>query len=127
MLAELTLIGRVGRDAELRYTPSGTPVASFSLATSKKKKGADGKPQDVTTWFRISAWGQIGEFVSQYCLKGAVVAVQGELDCDPATGGPKLFKRADGSASAAFDVVAAKIRMVKFVNDVNEAEEEVPF
>lgn len=113
MLAELTLIGRVGRDAELRYTPSGTPVASFSLATNRKKKGADGQPQDITTWFRVTAWGQLGEFVSQYCLKGAVVAVQGELDCDPATGGPKLFKRADGSAGAAFDVVAAKIRMVK--------------
>src|ERR671917_788985 len=76
---KLILVGNLGRDPELRYTPQGTPVCSFTLATNEKRKDRAGENQDVTTWFRVTLWGRQAETASQYLTKGRPVYVEGRL------------------------------------------------
>jgi single-strand DNA-binding protein len=76
---KLTLVGNLGRDPELRYTPQGTPVCSFTMATNEKRKDRAGENQDVTTWFRVTLWGRQAETASQYLSKGRPVYIEGRL------------------------------------------------
>ncbi len=77
---KITLVGNLGRDPELRYTPQGTPVCSFSLATNEKRRDrTSGEIQDTTTWFRVTVWGKQAESCSQYLTKGRPVYVEGRL------------------------------------------------
>jgi single-strand DNA-binding protein len=70
-----TLLGRLGKDAELRYTTNGTAVANVSLATSKKIKG-----EQITQWHTLVFWGKTAEIAAQYCKKGDQIAVEGEIE-----------------------------------------------
>lgn len=76
---KITLVGNLGRDPELRYTPQGTPVCSFSLATNERRKDKTGEMQDQTTWFRVTLWGRQAETASQYLAKGRPVYIEGRL------------------------------------------------
>ncbi|HID38592.1 MAG TPA: single-stranded DNA-binding protein [Calditrichaeota bacterium] len=76
---KVILVGRVGRDAELRYTPSGASVASFSLATNFRAKDANGNWQDNTEWHNVSAFGTLADFAGQYIKKGRLLYVEGRL------------------------------------------------
>ena len=76
---KITLVGNLGRDPELRYTPQGTPVCSFTLATNERRKDRAGENQDVTTWFRVTLWGRQAETASQYLSKGRPVYIEGRL------------------------------------------------
>lgn len=76
---KIIVVGNLGRDPELRYTPQGTPVCSFSVATNEKRKDKNGELQDQTTWFRISLWGKQAETASQYLTKGRAVYIEGRL------------------------------------------------
>lgn len=76
---KIILVGNLGRDPELRYTPQGTPVCSFTLATNERRKDKAGDSQDVTTWFRVTLWGRQAETASQYLTKGRPVYVEGRL------------------------------------------------
>lgn len=76
---KVIVVGNLGRDPELRYTPQGTPVCSFSVASNERRKGSDGEFQDITTWFRVTAWGKQAETVSKYLTKGRSVYVEGRL------------------------------------------------
>ena len=76
---KITLVGNLGRDPELRYTPQGTPVCSFTLATNEKRKDRAGENQDVTTWFRVTLWGRQAETASQYLTKGRPIYIEGRL------------------------------------------------
>jgi single-strand DNA-binding protein len=78
-LNKVMLIGRLGQDPELRYTPSGKSVANFSLATNMVWKDQDGNNQEKTEWHRIVVWGKQAENVGQYLKKGAQVYVEGRL------------------------------------------------
>lgn len=73
-LNKITLIGNLGRDPEMRYTPDGLAVANFSIAVTEKVKG-----EDHTTWFRISAFGRTGEIAAEYLSKGKQVYIEGRL------------------------------------------------
>lgn len=73
------LVGNVGKDPEVRYTQSGTAVATFSLATSDRKKGPDGQWADHTEWHNIVAWEKTAEVCSQYVRKGGQVYVEGKI------------------------------------------------
>jgi single-strand DNA-binding protein len=75
----IILVGNLGRDPELRYTPQGTPVCSFTLATNERRKDRAGENQDVTTWFRVTLWGRQAETASQYLAKGRPVYIEGRL------------------------------------------------
>ena len=76
---KITLVGNLGRDPELRYTPQGTPVCSFSMATNERRKDKSGEMQDQTTWFKVTLWGRQAETASQYLTKGKPVYIEGRL------------------------------------------------
>src|SRR5689334_24413921 len=77
---KIILVGNLGRDPELRYTPQGTPVCSFSLATNERRKDrSTGENNDITTWFRVTLWGRQAETASQYLTKGRPVYIEGRL------------------------------------------------
>ena len=76
---KVILVGNLGRDPELRYTPQGTPVCSFSMATNERRKDKTGEMQDQTTWFRVTLWGRQAETASQYLSKGRPVYIEGRL------------------------------------------------
>jgi single-strand DNA-binding protein len=76
---KIIIVGNLGRDPELRYTPQGTPVCSFTLATNEKRKDKAGEVQDVTTWFRATLWGNRAEATSKYLSRGNPVYIEGKL------------------------------------------------
>ena len=77
---KIILVGNLGRDPELRYTPQGTPVCSFSLATNERRKDRNtGENNDITTWFRVTLWGRQAETASQYLTRGRPVYIEGRL------------------------------------------------
>jgi single-strand DNA-binding protein len=78
-LNKVILIGTVGRDPEMRYTPSGRPVTSFSVATSRTWVSADGERREETEWFNIVAWGQLAEICKQHLTKSQQVYIEGRL------------------------------------------------
>lgn len=73
------LVGRLGKDPELRYTPGGKAVASFSLATSERWTNAEGQKQENTTWHNIVAWGKQAEVIKEYLSKGREVYIEGRI------------------------------------------------
>lgn len=103
-----TIIGNLGRDPELKYLPDGTPVCEFSLAVSGYK---------TTKWVRVSVFGKQAESCNQYLAKGRQAAAFGEYTCDPDTGGPRMWKKRDGSAGTGFEFRA---NTVKFLSGRNE-------
>ena len=76
---KIIIVGNLGRDPELRYTPQGTPVCSFTVATNERRKDKAGEMQDSTTWFRVTLWGRQAETASQYLTKGRPVYIEGRL------------------------------------------------
>lgn len=78
-LNKAMIIGNLGRDPEMRYTPSGQAVTQFTVAVNRNYKDAQGERQEETEWFRIVAWGQQAEFAAEYLRKGAKVYIEGRL------------------------------------------------
>lgn len=76
---KIILIGNLGKDPDLRYTPQGKAVCSFSMATNEKRKDKSGELQDITTWFKITLWGNQAETASKYLSKGRPVYIEGRL------------------------------------------------
>jgi len=76
---KIIIVGNLGRDPELRYTPQGKAVCSFSMATNEKRRDKSGEMQDVTTWFRVTLWGNQAENANKYLAKGRAVYVEGRL------------------------------------------------
>ena len=109
---KITLIGNLGKDPEMRYTPSGQPITSFSVASNRKYTNNNGEAVKETTWFRISAWGKLAETCNQYLKKGRLVYVEGRLTPDKNTGGPRVWTRQDGSPAASFEVTAAFVEFL---------------
>src|SRR5512133_3160331 len=112
MYHTLILVGNVGRDPEMRYTPSGQPVTSFSVATNRQYTANNGETVKETIWFRVTAWGKTAEVCNEYLHKGSLVLVEGRLVCDPATGGPQVFTRQDGTTGTSFEVSASTVRFL---------------
>ncbi len=76
---KIIIVGNLGRDPELRYTPQGVAVCNFSLATNEKKRDKSGELQDVTTWFRVTLWRNQAENANKYLTKGSPVYIEGRL------------------------------------------------
>jgi single-strand DNA-binding protein len=100
--------GNVGKTPEMRYTPTGQAVTSFSVAVNRKWSDDKGEHKE-TKWFRVATWGKLAENCNQYVTKGMKVIVTGRLQCDPTTGGPKIFTRQDGTSGSAFEVTATGV------------------
>ncbi len=139
MYSTVIIVGNLGGDPEMRYTPSGQAVTNFSVATNRQYTASNGEQVKETTWFRVSAWGRTAETCHQYLKKGSRVLVEGRLRPDPATGGPRIWTRQDGTAAASYEVTA---NLVRFLSGRDEApgeyfgagesvapevEEEIPF
>ena len=137
----LVIVGRLGRDPELRYTPSGQAVTSFSVATDRKYKTGDGQMVEETTWFRVSVWGKQAESCNQYLSKGKMVLVDGRLTPDKDTGAPKIWTRADGTPGTSFELSANTVRFLSprsegqgdyespsdGMNEPDAGSEDIPF
>ncbi len=78
-LNKVMIIGNLGRDPEMRYTPSGKPVTSFSVATSRTWVTTDGDRREATEWFNVVAWRDLAEICNQYLTKGSKVYIEGRL------------------------------------------------
>jgi len=103
----------------MRYTPNGTAVTTFPVATSRRWTDASGTLKEETAWFRVSVFGKQAETCNQYLAKGRKVLVEGELAVDEKTGGPRVYTRKDGTAGASFEVRGSTVR---FLTSKSEAE-----
>ena len=123
MYHTIIIVGNLGRDPEMRYTPSGQAVTNFSVATSRQYTDSNGQQVKETVWFRISVWGKQAETCNQYLKKGRSVLVEGRLVPDQATGSPRVWTRQDGTVGASFEVNAGTVR---FLPSRGEAEGGYP-
>lgn len=114
---KIIITGNLGRDPEMRYTPSGQAVTSFSVAVNESYTNGNGERVKRTIWFRVSAWGKQAEVCNQYLKKGQQVLVDGRMTADPATGGPRIWTKQDGSAGASFEVTASTVRFLSSRGD----------
>lgn len=117
----IILVGNLGRDPEMRYTPSGQAVTNFSVAVNDNFTSSNGDKVERTIWVRISTWGKQAENCNQFLKKGRKVLVEGRLVTDPNTGGPRIWNRQDGTPSASFEVSAQTVR---FLSTRGEGEGE---
>ena len=108
---KIIIVGNLGRDPELRYTPQGTAVCNFSVATNERRRDKAGEQQDITTWFRVNAWGRQAENVSKYLSKGRRVYVQGRLHVEEWTD-------RDGKARYTLEVNASDVQFLDSAADV---------
>lgn len=102
---KIILVGNLGRDPELRYTPQGTPVCSFTVATNEKRKDRAGESQDFTTWFKVTLWGRQAETASQYLTKGRPVYIEGRLRLEE-------YTDRDGNKRQSLEVNATDIHFI---------------
>lgn len=103
MVNRVTLIGRLGRDPEMRYTPSGAAVARFSLATDENRKDQQGNWQADTTWHNIVVWGQSAERVAENLKKGNLVYLEGKISI-------RNWEDKEGQKRTSYEVVAFSYR-----------------
>jgi single-strand DNA-binding protein len=108
---KIIIVGNVGRDPEMRFTPQGDPVTSFNVATNRQYQNKNGERMVETLWFRVSAWGKQAEVCRQYIHKGSKVLVEGRLTGDE-NGGPRVFAKKDGTAAASFELHAETVRFL---------------
>jgi single-strand DNA-binding protein len=139
MYHKIIIAGNLGRDPEMRYTPDGTPVTTFSVATNRRWTRPDGSQGEETVWFRVTAWRRTAEVCNQYLQKGRQVLVEGRLKPDE-NGGPRVWTGNDGVARASFEVTAETVRFLggrgeavptgepdSLEEPPEDAEEEIPF
>ena len=132
-LNKVQIIGHLGKDPEMRYTPSGKPVTTFTVAVSRTWNSADGERHNETEWFNIVAWGTLAEICKQYLVKGQQVYVEGRLQT-------RRWDDKEGIKHTSVEIVANEMMMLGDRRDANShtdaspaepangaAEEEFPF
>lgn len=107
---KIIIVGNLGRDPELRYTPQGTAVCSFSMATNEKRKDRSGEMQSITTWFRITLWGKQAENANKYLTKGNPVYIEGRLRTEEWTD-------RDGKTRTSLEVQATDMQFISSRGD----------
>lgn len=127
-LNKVMIIGRLGKDPEMRYTPSGRPVTTFSVATSRSWNTADGERRTETEWFNVVAWSSLAEICNQYLVKGQQVYIEGRLQS-------RQWEDDQGKRHSSVEIVANEMIMLgkRRSNDTtnneveNIEEDEFPF
>ena len=141
MYQKIIIAGNLGKDPEMRYAPNGDAVTSLNIATNRKYTDKSGQAVKETTWFRVSVWGKQAETCNQYLKKGSAVLVEGRLNADKTTGGPRTFTRQDGTMGTSFELTAESVRFLssgqrdgdngaaggQVVHDAPADEENIPF
>lgn len=112
MYQKLVIVGNLGGDPEMRYTPSGQAVTNFSVATNRRWTDNGGQQQDETVWFRVSVWGKQAETCNQYLSKGQKVLIEGRLTPDKETGGPRIWTDQNGKPKASYEMSAFEVRFL---------------
>jgi single-strand DNA-binding protein len=102
---KILIIGNLGSDPEMRYTPSGSSVTSFTVATNRRYRTSDGENREETEWFRISAWNRLAETCNQYLQRGSKVYVEGRLTS-------RTYVGNDGQTRVSLDVNASEVRFI---------------
>lgn len=120
MFQKVTLVGYVGGDPETRYIPSGANVCSFSVATNKVYT-VNNEKREETVWFRISAWGKLGEICQQYLVKRQLVLIEGELVADE-NGSPRIWTDQNNQPRASFEIRAREMKMLGKRPDGSESQ-----
>ncbi len=118
-LNKILLIGNVGGDPEMRFTPSGVPVTTFTMATNRNTPQADGSVKKETEWFRISAWRKQAEAVNQFLTKGKLVYVEGTLRT-------RTWDGKDGQKHLSLEVTADRVIFLDRQGAAPLPPEEVP-
>lgn len=138
MFHKVILVGNLGRDPEMRFTPSGQAVTNLNVATNRRYTDSSGEQREETVWFRISVWGKQAEACNQYLSKGRQVLVEGRLVADE-NGNPRIWNRQDGTPAASFEVNAQTVRFLGGRSDTGGfgadesaessplSEDEIPF
>lgn len=125
MWHEIQIAGNVGRDPEMRYTPAGQAVTSFSVATNRTYTSSGGEQVKDTVWFRVTTWGKLAETCNEYVKKGMKVLAVGTLQADKETGGPRVFEKRDKSGyGASFEVNASTVRFLSSVKNDEQTHEQ---
>ncbi len=125
-LNKVILIGNLGRDPEMRYTPSGKPVTAFSLAVNRSWTTADGERRDETEWFNVVAWSELAEVCNKFLRKGERVYIEGRLQT-------RSWESPDGQKHSRTEVVANELLMLDGRPREDEAapgevpSDEIPF
>jgi len=137
MYHTIIIVGNLGRDPEMRYTPGGQAVTNFSVATNRQYTASDGQQVKETIWFRVSTWGKTAENCNQFLKKGSKVLVEGRLVPDASSGGPRIWTRQDGTPAASFEVSANTVRFLSARGEdegslsagqeQSQAEDDIPF
>ena len=104
-LNKVMIIGHLGRDPEMRYTPSGRPITTFSVATSRKWNTSEGEKRSDTEWFNIVAWGSLAEICNQYLSKGQLVYIEGRLQT-------RKWEDDNGNKRSNIEIVAKEMIML---------------
>lgn len=123
-------VGHLGGEPEMRYTPAGKAVTT---ATNDQYNNEKGETVKVTTWFRCTAWGKLGEVCNQYLKKGSKVLIEGRLTPDKATGRPRIWVRQDGTAAADYELKVLEIHFLDSKNNepsiaqADPAEDDIPY
>lgn len=110
---KVILIGNLGKDPELRYTPNSQAVATFSLATNRKWKDKGGQPQEQTEWHNIVAWGKQAEICKEYLKKGSSVFVEGRIQY-------RTYDDKEGNKRYITEIVARSVQMLGRKGDAKE-------
>lgn len=116
-LNKVMIIGRLGRDPEMRYTPSGRPVTTFSVATSRSWNTSEGERRSETEWFNVVAWGSLAEICKQYLNKGQQVYVEGRLQT-------RYWDDSEGNKHSSTEIVANEMIMLGDRRDNNQHLDE---
>jgi single-strand DNA-binding protein len=104
-LNKCMIIGNLGRDPEMRYTPQGTAVTSFSVAVSRQVGSRDGEQQEETDWFRVTAWDKLAEICNQYLTKGQRVYIEGRVSM-------RMWDGNDGQKHGSLELRASDMMML---------------
>ena len=118
-LNKIMVIGNVGSDPEMRYTPNGNPVTSFSVATNRRYTTSDGEKREETEWFRVSAWNRLAETCNQYVTKGMKVYVEGRLQSKPWVGN-------DGQPKAGNEISANTVQFLDRASEGGQQQDRSP-
>lgn len=116
---KVILIGRLGKDPELKYTPSGAPVVNFSLATDESFKDRNGEQQNRTEWHRIVAWGKLAEICGEYLTKGKQVYIEGSIRS-------REYEDKSGNKRTVHEIIARQMTMLGSRADSERAAAERP-
>ena len=116
-LNKVMVIGHLGRDPEMRYTPSGRPVTTFTIAVSRSWNTADGERRTETEWFNIVAWGNLAEICKQYLHKGQQVYIDGRLQT-------RRWEDKEGQKHTSVEVVANEMMMLGDRRDSSSQTQE---